>query len=73
MLLDYCLTSHHVHLLVDAQDRLEVSRFIRSMAGEFARSYNPRKHRMNAWRGVWPRRVSASPQKAFMLRTFLAS
>ena len=24
-LLDYCLTSNHVHLLVDAQDRAEIS------------------------------------------------
>jgi putative transposase len=26
-LLDYCLTSNHVHLLIDAEDRMEVSAF----------------------------------------------
>jgi putative transposase len=50
-LLDYCLTSNHVHLLIDAQDRLEVSRFMRSVAGEFARAYNRRKQRTNAFWG----------------------
>ena len=49
-LLDYCLTCNHVHLLVDAEDRLQVSGFIREVAGEFARAYNKRKARLNA---VW--------------------
>jgi REP element-mobilizing transposase RayT len=34
-LLDYCLTSNHVHLLIDAEDRLEVSQLMRNLAGEF--------------------------------------
>ena len=49
-LLDYCVTCNHVHLLVDAQDRLQVSGFMREVAGEFARYYNKRKKRINA---VW--------------------
>jgi putative transposase len=49
-LLDYCLTCNHVHLLVEAQDRLQVSGFMREVAGEFARHYNKRKKRINA---VW--------------------
>jgi putative transposase len=50
-LLDYCLTSNHVHLLIDAADRLEISRFMRAVAGEFARTYNRRKERSNAYWG----------------------
>lgn len=49
-LLDYCLTCNHVHLLIDAEDRLQVSGFVREVAGEFARAYNKRKARLNA---VW--------------------
>jgi REP element-mobilizing transposase RayT len=44
-LLDYCVTSNHVHLLVDAEERLEVSGLTRNVAGEFARAYNRRKGR----------------------------
>ena len=47
--LDYCVTSNHVHLLVDASERLEVSGFMREVASEFARAYNQRKHRTNAF------------------------
>jgi len=50
-LLDYCLTSNHVHLLVDAQERSEVSGFMRAVAGEFGRAYNHRKRRSNAYWG----------------------
>ena len=50
-LLDYCITSNHVHLLLDAQDRLQISRLMRSVAGEFARAYNRRKKRLNAFWG----------------------
>ena len=50
-LLDYCLTCNHVHLLVEAQDRLEVSAFMRKVAGEFALDYNKRKGRLNAFWG----------------------
>ena len=50
-LLDYCITSNHVHFLLDAPDRLELSRFMREVAGEFAQAYNRRKKRTNAFWG----------------------
>ena len=50
-LLDYCLTSNHVHLLLDAPERSEVSGLLREVAGEFAQRYNQRKARMNAYWG----------------------
>lgn len=50
-LLDYCLTSNHVHLLVDAQERSQVSGLMRTVAGEFGRAYNQRKRRSNAYWG----------------------
>ena len=50
-LIDYCITSNHVHLLIDSDDRLEISRFMRAVAGEFARDYNRRKGRTNAYWG----------------------
>jgi putative transposase len=49
--LDYCLTSNHVHLLLEAEDRLQISGLMRNAAGEFARAYNRRKGRMNAFWG----------------------
>ena len=50
-LLDYCLISTYVHLLIDAEDRAEVSAFMREVAGEFARAYNRGKARTNAFWG----------------------
>ncbi|MBU6402763.1 MAG: transposase [Verrucomicrobia bacterium] len=50
-LLDYCLTSNHVHLLVDTADRLELGGFMREVASESACAYNRRKGRMNAFWG----------------------
>lgn len=50
-LLDYCVTSNHVHLLLDAGDRIQISGLMRNTAGEFARAYNRRKGRMNAFWG----------------------
>ena len=38
-LLDYCITSNHTHLLIDASDRLEASAFMREVASESARAY----------------------------------
>ena len=49
--LDYCVTSNHVHLLVDAPARVEVSGFMREVASESARAYNRRKGRSNAFWG----------------------
>jgi len=50
-LLDYCITSNHVHLLLDAEERMEISGLMRTVAGEFARAYNRRKKRLNAFWG----------------------
>jgi len=50
-LLDYCITSNHVHLLADVPGQLELSGFMREVTSEFARAYNRRKHRMNAFWG----------------------
>src|SRR5512140_3858117 len=38
MLLDYGVTCNHVHLLVDVEDRAELSAWMQSVAGEFART-----------------------------------
>jgi len=54
-LLDYCVTSNHVHLLLDAEERLELSGCMQEVASEFAREYNRRKGRMNA---SWVRQFS---------------
>src|SRR6478752_9308389 len=50
-LLDYCVTCNHVHLLVDAAERTDLSTWIQRVAGEFARAYNRRKGRANAFWG----------------------
>jgi len=50
-LLDYCVTCNHVHLLVDAAERADISTWIQRVAGEFARAYNRRKGRTNAFLG----------------------
>jgi len=49
--LDYCVTSNHVHLLVDTSVRMEISGFMRDVASEFARAYNRRKDRSDAFWG----------------------
>jgi putative transposase len=50
-LLDYCVTFNHGPLLVDAEEREEVSGFMQEVAGEFAREYNRREGRLNAYWG----------------------
>jgi putative transposase len=50
-LLDYCITSNHVHLLLDAEERMQISGLMRTVAGEFARAYKRRKERVNAFWG----------------------
>ena len=50
-LLDYGITSNHGHLLIDAEERLEVSGFMQEVASEFAREYHRRKGRINAYWG----------------------
>ena len=49
--LDYCVTSNHVHLLVDAVERSQISGMMREVASEFARAFNGRKGRTNAFWG----------------------
>jgi putative transposase len=50
-MLDYCVTCNHVHLLLDTAEREQLGQFMREVAGEFARAYNSRKGRMNAYWG----------------------
>ena len=50
-ILDYCVTSNHVHLLADALEREQLSGFMREVEGEFAKEYNRRKKRSNAFWG----------------------
>lgn len=50
-LLDYCITCNHVHLLVEAPQRVELSRCMQALEGQFARNYNRRKNRINAFWG----------------------
>ena len=50
-LLDYCLTSNHVHLIACADDVHQISQFMQVVAGEFAQSYNRRKERSGAYWG----------------------
>jgi putative transposase len=50
-LLDYCVTSNHVHLVVDAPEREQLSGLMREVEGELAKAYNRRKGRDNAFWG----------------------
>ena len=50
-LLDLCETSNHVHLIVDAPEREQLSGLMREVEGEFAKAYNRRKRRDNAFWG----------------------
>jgi putative transposase len=50
-LLDCVVTSNHVHLLVEASDKRQLSGFMRKVSGEFARQFNRRNHRANAFWG----------------------
>ena len=47
--LDYCITSNHVHLMVCSEAPEHVSRFMQKVDGEFAQHYNRRKHRSGAF------------------------
>src|SRR5262245_57940501 len=48
-LLDYSLTSNHVHLVTQAEEIEQISCFMQMAAGEFAQNYNRRKHRSGAF------------------------
>lgn len=51
-LLNYCITSNHVHLLIESEDPELVSKLMQSVEGEFAEYYNRRKKRSGAfWQG----------------------
>ena len=50
-LLNYCITSNHVHLLLRVPEgtKAGVSRFMQSLEGDFAQYYNIRKKRKGAF------------------------
>src|SRR5512134_3358353 len=48
-LLDYSLTSNHVHLVACAEDPERISCFMQMVEGEFAQAYNRRKRRHGAY------------------------
>ena len=48
-LLNYCITSNHMHLLVVAEEPEVMSRFLQTLEGEFAEYYNIRKKRSGAF------------------------
>jgi putative transposase len=56
-LLGYCITSNHVHLLLQAQSNEGVATLMRRVQGEFAQAYNRRKKRSGAY---WSDRYHAT-------------
>jgi putative transposase len=50
-LLDYCVTSNHVHMAAMCKQIGDLSRFMQQLEGEFADYYNARKHRTGAFWG----------------------
>jgi putative transposase len=50
-LLDYCITSNHVHMLVTVRTVARLSRFMQKLQGEFAEWHNFRKKRSNQFWG----------------------
>jgi putative transposase len=51
-LLDYSITSNHVHLLAFAAEEGQISGFVKKADGEYAQDYNRLKHRSGAfWEG----------------------
>ncbi len=57
VMLNYCLTSNHTHLLLKVRRPASISTFMRHLEGEFASSYNRRKHRRGAF---WSERYHAT-------------
>ena len=50
--LGYCITSNHVHLLVEAPSQDGIGHFMDALEGDFAQRYNNRKKRRGAfWNG----------------------
>jgi putative transposase len=48
-LLDYCITSNHVHVLAFAEQDHQISGFVKKADGEFAQDYNRLKDRRGAF------------------------
>ena len=48
-LLNYCITSNHVHLLATAGSRKDLAGFMQKVQGEHAERYNGRKGRKGAF------------------------
>jgi len=57
LMLDYCLTSNHTHLLLKVRRPASISVFMRHLEGEFASEYNRRKCRRGAF---WSERYHAT-------------
>ena len=47
--LAYCITSNHTHLLACSESQGAISQWMQQTEGEFAQSYNRRKHRSGAF------------------------
>ena len=60
-LLDYCLTSNHVHLMACAEVPDQISRLMQKVAGGTAQNYNRRKERCGAF---WEDRYHATMVEA---------
>ena len=57
-ILDYCVTSNHIHLLVvDDKERMTIPKAIQLTAGRIAQEYNKRKNRKGAY---WEDRYHAT-------------
>lgn len=48
-LLNYCITSNHVHLILHSESAEEVARLMQLVEGCVAQDYNLRKGRSGAW------------------------
>jgi putative transposase len=57
LVLNYCLTSNHTHLLLKVRRATSISIFMRRLEGEFASGYNRRKNRCGAF---WSERYHAT-------------
>jgi putative transposase len=55
--LQYCFTSNHIHLLLEAKDKKPISYLMQDLAGTFAQNYNRRKKRSG---GYWEGRYHAT-------------
>jgi putative transposase len=49
IILNFCITSNHTHLLLIVRHPIAISSFMRLLEGQFASQYNRRKHRRGAF------------------------